>query len=133
MTLSDEDRRRIEEEEYRKLARERLERERLERTVRAEADIPTSVFFGKWQGAAENRAREEKRTEQFLAKWFWNIVIGFSVVALISCLWSVGVLLFGHETGYELDVRVQNLENSLACIVFCVLPFSLAWWICKKL
>lgn len=37
MTLSDEDRRRIEEEEYRKLARERLER-----TVRIEADIRTS-------------------------------------------------------------------------------------------
>jgi hypothetical protein len=37
MALSDEDMRRIEEEEYRKLARERLER-----TVRLEADIRTS-------------------------------------------------------------------------------------------
>jgi hypothetical protein len=128
MTLSDEDRRRIEKEEYRKLARERLER-----TVRVEADIRTSGFFGKWKDAAEERAREEKRTEQFLAKWFWNIVIGISVLAIFSCLWSVGVLLFGHETGYELGARVQNLENSLACIAFFVLPCSLAWWICKKL
>lgn len=125
MTLSEEDRRRIEEEEYRKLARERLER-----TVRVEADIRTSRFFGKWKDAAEDRAREEKRTEQFLAKWFWNIVIGFSVLAIFSCLWSVGVILFGHETG---DEPLRNLENSLACIVFCVLPCSLAWWICKKL
>ena len=125
MTLSDEDRRRIEEEEYRKLARERLER-----TVRVEADIRTSRFFGKWKDAAEDRAREEKRTEQFLAKWFWNIVIGFSVLAIFSCLRSVGVILFGHETG---DEPLRNLENSLACIVFCVLPCSLAWWICKKL
>ena len=37
MTLSDDDMRRIDEEEYRKLARERLER-----TVRVEADIRTS-------------------------------------------------------------------------------------------
>jgi hypothetical protein len=49
MTLSDEDRRRIEEEEYRKLARERLERTerieaeiRLERTERIEAEIRTT-------------------------------------------------------------------------------------------
>ena len=38
MTLSDEDRRRIDEEEYRKLSRERLER-----TVRAEADSHVSI------------------------------------------------------------------------------------------
>ena len=128
MTLSDEDRRRIEEEEYRKLARERLER-----TVRVEADIRTSRFFGKWKDAAEDRAREEKRTEQFLAKWFWNIVIGFSVLAIFSCLWHVGVMLFGHETGYELVNRLQSLKDTVAFIVFCILPVFLAWWICKKL
>lgn len=49
MTLSDEDMRRIDEEEYRKLSRERLERTerieaeiRLERTERIEAEIRTT-------------------------------------------------------------------------------------------
>jgi hypothetical protein len=65
MTLSDEDRRRIEEEEYRKLARERLES-----TLRIEADIRTSgdqrlempdrdigaQLYDQWKGDAKGSA-----------------------------------------------------------------------------
>ena len=64
MTLSDEDRRRIEEEEYRKLARERLER-----TVRIEADIRTSGDQRiEVRGVGTEMYRDAKGTTQAAAK-----------------------------------------------------------------
>jgi hypothetical protein len=89
MTLSDEDRRRIEEEEYRKLARERLER-----TVRIEADIRSSgdqrvevrgvgtEMYRDAKGAVSGAARSVKT---FSSNVFSGVFAG---------LLAVGVLLF---------------------------------------
>ena len=64
MNLSDDDRRRIDEEEYRKLARERLER-----TVRIEAEIRTTGDHRlEVRGVGTEMYRDAKGTTQAAAK-----------------------------------------------------------------
>ena len=97
MTLSDEDRRRIEEEEYRKLARERLQR-----TLRIDAEIDTSgdqrleepdrdvgaQLYNQWKGDAKGTAKVIQGIARALyrdAKPF-NPQATFCFVALLSLL-----------------------------------------------
>lgn len=95
MTLSDEDMRRIEEEEYRKLARERLER-----TVRLEADIRTSgdqrlevrgvstEIYRDAKGAARGAAFVAKDAADRVGRFSTNVLIGLVVGIIV-----VGTLL----------------------------------------
>ena len=95
MTLSDEDMRRIEEEEYRKLARERLER-----TVRLEADIRTSGdqrvevrgVGTEMYGDAKRAAKSAARATKPLANWFLIVLIGLGCLGVfVSLLWLIGL------------------------------------------
>ena len=97
MTLSDEDMRRIEEDEYRKLVRERLER-----TVRIEADIRTSgnqrvevrgvgtEMYRDAKGAARGAAFVAKdaadRVGRFSTNVLIGLVVGFVLVSLLLAL-----------------------------------------------
>jgi hypothetical protein len=79
MALSDEDRRRIEEEEYRKLARERLER-----TVRVEADTRTS---------GDQRTQARSLSEQYSSGKRIAARIIFGGMFLLA-IWMMGVAIF---------------------------------------
>ena len=93
MTLSDEDRRRIEEEEYRKLARERLER-----TMRIEADIRTSgdqrvevrgvgtEMYRDAKGAVSGAARSVKAFSPYVFGGLFIVVLAFIVLVVVASL-----------------------------------------------
>jgi hypothetical protein len=98
MTLSDEDRRRIDEEEYRKLSRERLER-----TVRVEADIRTSgdqrvevrgvgtEMYRDAKGAAKSAASTAASTAAVVGNviaWLLVVVAAYVALVLICYGWD---------------------------------------------
>jgi|GEM_PF-5746994 len=103
MTLSDDDMRRIEEEEYRKLARERLER-----TVRIEADIRTSgdqrvevrglgtEMYGDAKGAAKGAARAAKPAVKRYFAPLMVVIVGWIVLAIIAAIIAALISYIGH-------------------------------------
>jgi hypothetical protein len=105
MALSDEDMRRIEEEEYRKLARERLER-----TVRIEADIRTSgdqrvevrgvgtEMYRDAKGAARGAAFVAKDAADRVGRFSTNVLIGLAVAFFVVLpLASLLLALLGYR------------------------------------
>ena len=105
MSLSDEDRRRIDEEEYRKLARERLER-----TVRIEADIRTSGDQRiEVRGVGTEIYSDAKGAAKSVVTWL--IVAAALLWTPISAIWFSEV--FAEDSplpnGYERIVR--NIDH----------------------
>ena len=126
MTLSDEDMRRIEEEEYRKLARERLER-----TVRLEADIRTSGdqrvevrgVGTEMYGDAKRAAKSAARATKPLANWFLIVLIGLGCLGVfVSLLWLIDILS-KQEPGMK---RADMLQDWFIFSIMFILPGFLA-------
>lgn len=85
MALSDEDMRRIEEEEYRKLARERLER-----TVRIEADIRSSGDQRvEVRGVGTEMYRDAKGAARSARSALYRVLfVPFFILIILSCLFG---------------------------------------------